>query len=498
MRLLAAVLGGFLWFGSAAQAQTEVGTCDAEFGDPVSVDVTAIPMVVTSTTEDYFVLYVLHDVDADTTVRIPVAVVRGETGSTTLAENVEALPADRYRVEKYRVDDPGDVDGDCIDDITELDGNLVDMNPVNAAPEIDFTDGAVGVPDRETFEQLSRETNGEFHGKFNLTGENTARPKVYFPNSNTHRYHYDFQEAVGLPPNAHETIVGQISYYPDLEAPDGSEGAYVFRYSGVSGLRNYYPFSVVAHTYTAIAASMPFLADDLVYHMVNRLLPTTRNDLPLYEDSRIDLVFDEDVEPESGFLALNTGEGYGFLRVMEPDERPSPRDIVIYEDALPNTLPRVAGIITSVLQTPLSHVNLRAVQDGIPNAYIRDALGYNAISHFLDGYVRYTVTETGWDIHAATPAEVDTHHDASRPAHPQTPQRDLSVQAITPLSDIGFDDWTAFGVKAANVAVLGTLGFPEGTVPDGFAIPVLLLRQVHAGHGSRGGNRAWEAEWSRR
>ena len=37
--------------------------------------------------------------------------------------------------------------------------------------------------------------------------------------------------------------------------------------------------------------------------------------------------------------------------------------------------------------------------------------------------------------------------------------------------DIGFDDWDAFGVKAANVAVLGTLGFPEGTVPDGFAIP---------------------------
>ena len=45
------------------------------------------------------------------------------------------------------------------------------------------------------------------------------------------------------------------------------------------------------------------------------------------------------------------------------------------------------------------------------------------------------------------------------------------MTSLTRLSDIGFDDWDSFGVKAANVAVLGTLGFPEGTVPDGFAAP---------------------------
>ena len=39
------------------------------------------------------------------------------------------------------------------------------------------------------------------------------------------------------------------------------------------------------------------------------------------------------------------------------------------------------------------------------------------------------------------------------------------------LSEIGFEDYDAFGVKAANVAELGKLDFPEGTAPDGFAIP---------------------------
>jgi hypothetical protein len=49
--------------------------------------------------------------------------------------------------------------------------------------------------------------------------------------------------------------------------------------------------------------------------------------------------------------------------------------------------------------------------------------------------------------------------------------RDLGAQAIARLGDIGFADWTRFGVKAANVATLQTFGFPAGTVPDGFAVP---------------------------
>ena len=87
---------------------------------PTAVDVDAVPIVVSSTTDDYFVLYLLRDVDG-TEVDLPVLVKRGEAGTTTLAENIEALPAERYRVEKYLVADPADVDGDCTDDITELD-----------------------------------------------------------------------------------------------------------------------------------------------------------------------------------------------------------------------------------------------------------------------------------------------------------------------------------------------------------------------------------------
>ena len=93
------------------------------------------------------------------------------------------------------------------------------------------------------------------------------------------------------------------------------------------------------------------------------------------------------------------------------------------------------------------------------------------------------MTRTGFTIRAATKAEVDAHYDVSRPAAPQTPERDLSVTAVTPLSDVEFGDWTAFGVKAANVAVLGTLDFPDGTVPDGFAIPFYFYDEFMKANG---------------
>ena len=98
---------------------------------------------------------------------------------------------------------------------------------------------------------------------------------------------------------------------------------------------------------------------------------------------------------------MNTGVGFGLLRRMGSDDRPNPRDIVIYE-TLPNTLPRVAGIIRTEPQTPLSHVNLRAVQDAAPNAYINRVLQQTKVLNLIGSYVRYEVTETGHSLRSAT------------------------------------------------------------------------------------------------
>ncbi len=441
-----------------------------------AVEVQAVPAIVESTTEEYFVLYVRPALDSDR--EFPVSVTLGEDGTTTLTEQLSPLPKEHYRVEKFLIADPADLDNDCIDDITEL-GDPVGMNPLNPARAVPFRDGAVAIPDRETFEALSykgRDVPNHRHlqdlefVKFYIIGVATDNMGIYFMNTETHRLHPDFGDAIGLwedPLWGQGYMGGEIIYHPNVVAPDGSLGVYLYQFQPM----DVYPFGDVARSYEVLAASMALLDDNLAYYpMPRRALPLYHRERALYDDSRINVVLREDILPDVPFLPLNVGEGYGFLRLMSLEEHPDPRDVVIYE-TIPNELSRVAGLITTVPQTPLSHVNLRAVQDGVPNAFIRDALDDGDIDDLIGRYVHYSVTADGYSIRAATPAEVEAYFAASRPPGTQTPERDLTVTQITDLDDIGFDDWNAFGVKAANVAVLRTLGFPDGTVPDGFAAP---------------------------
>ena len=433
---------------------------------PITVEASTTPIVVASNTDEYFVLYVSVELDDGTTANMPVSVAIGQTDTTTLSENVTALPGERYRIEKYLVSDPADVDGDCIDDITEL-NNLGSMNPVNPATATSVLASTLAIPDQAAFAATADPYQNV---KFFLVGMDTGLPSVYFTGTRTSFTHQEFIERVLKLDRSEDSVVtGEIAYDPNLTAPDGSLGLYYY-WQNLRGQHKATPFSLGTRVHTTLAASMPVLTNNIAFYMPHDVIAEMQPDLNAYKESRINLVFDEDVIPETSFVALNKGTGYGILRNLEPDDRPNPRDVVIYE-ALPNDLPRVAGIITTVFQTPLSHVNLRAVQNSVPNAYIRDALTQSEINALIGRHVQYEVTDDAWTLRAATPAEVDAHYAAARPTEAQTPQRDLSVTEITALSDIEFDDWTTFGVKAANVAVLRTLGFPSNATPNGHAVP---------------------------
>ena len=77
----------------------------------------------------------------------------------------------------------------------------------------------------------------------------------------------------------------------------------------------------------------------------------------------------------------------------------------------------------------------------------------------------------GYELREASQAEVDSHFASMRPIEPQFPTRDLSNKTVRKLDDLGFADSKSVGVKAANVATMRGFGFPEGTIPDGFAVP---------------------------
>ena len=448
-KLIPAFLAGVALLLHTGPLLAHVEECSPPVSTPTAAEiaVSSVPIQVSSTTSDYFVLY------ASVAGReYPVQVKRGESGTTTLEENIKALPASDYRVEGYAVADPADVDGDCLDD-------LADPSPLNHSHrlELDPADGTMVIADHAQFEELANE------GVVNvvLVELNSSTPEIYFQNTNTHPRHTLFADYLGINDNYMIWAPATLHYDPNILL-NGDAGVYYYKVG-----RDYYSSSI-DRVHTLLAASLPVVDHNLAYNpgSVDRLPSDWVHD----EDPRVPVVDDGIIFRDVSFGALNTGEGYGRLQALYPDDRPNPRDIVLYE-TLPNELSRVAGIISTQPQTPLSHVDLRAKQNKIPNAFIRDAMDNAEISSLVGQYVYYRVTEDAFELRGATKAEVDAHYESLRPKARQNPERDLRVQAIAPLSEIGFEDYDAFGVKAANVAELGKLGFPEGTAPDGFAIP---------------------------
>ncbi len=477
---LAAVVAIALLPSGAAASSPPPGPCEDGYVAPTqtTVSVTSMPITVNSTTADYFVLYARAGSPPHRTKGLPILVKRGEDGTTTLADNLEPLPVTRYLLEKYSVTQPGDLDGDCVDDITEL-SDLGTYNPINSAKKIAFSNGVVSIDSRETFRGLSFKGDTGTRGleyldglefvKFAIRDFDSDTPATYFINSNTHKVHANFDAAIGIAVSKPTDIGnGTIVYYPNIVALDGSLGVYAFQLSpwGIAGL------SGVEKYYELLATGMPFVSNAKLYYH-----PFTKSQLDLYskekaqyDSSRVNVLLDEDVLPDVSFIPHNQGQGYGRLRLMEDDERPSPFDVAIYK-SLPNDLPRVAGTITTVPQTPLSHVNLRAIQNGLPNAFIRDVLEDSTIKSLIGSYVYFAVGADGYTIRAATKADVDTHFAAIRPQQTQTLQRDLTVTSIASLANVNFADWNAYGVKAANVAELTKLSLPTGTTPVGYAVP---------------------------
>ena len=343
--------------------------------------------------------------------------------------------------------------------------------------DLDFADGTGQIPDHATFHELSYRgpevmidtflADLEFV-KFTLDKANTDEQALYFMNTKTHRAHMMFARVAGLSfGRGGDQMKGVLVYRPMLESPTGNAGLYTFEFEPFDT----YSFEMVKVAYDALIDNMPVLKGNLGYYPRERGVTSYQRDKAKYEKAKLPVYLDEDlIATDLAYLPLNPGSSFGMLRVMAQDQRPGPRDVVIYR-SLPNELSRVAGVITEVRQTPLSHVNLRAVQDGVPNSFITDASEHGVIKPLIGKWVNYRVTSDGFEMREAKVEEVEAYFKDLRPADTQIPKRDLSVKRIRKLDDIDFADAASVGVKAANLAAMRKFKIPAEVVPNGHAVP---------------------------
>ena len=423
--------------------------------------------------DKYYLLSASHEPDQQ--YESITSMTFGIDGNMIISESLSAFPESAYKVTAYSIDTPEDTDGDGKDDISEF-NDLPTSSPFNFAREIPFNDGTAGIPDANTYSELgviqdnipwAPFLNNQEFVKFAIVNEDAEEPEVFFINSKTHNIHNDFLSTIGLDLYVDDITTGEIVFNPNAVAPNGTLGVYSFNYS----FGNARSFSETQRTFELLGVNMPFLRNNLQHFIgAGGEFNHNNNFKDDFEGSRINVILESDVLSDIDFIPFHIAEGFGFFRKMDLDENPGSRDIVLY-DVLPNSLPRVGGIITSVTQTPLSHVNLRAIQDNVPNAYIKNPLDIDTVSNLLGKYIYYKVTSDNYEIREATLEEVNEWYEKLRPTEPQTPDRDLSKTEITPLDEISFEMSTAFGAKCSNVATMRSFGFPEGTIPDGFGVP---------------------------
>ncbi len=420
--------------------------------------------------DKYYILHAQHS----PTYNWATSMTIGVDGTMIITEPAGAYPLENYSITEHDIVSPDDYDGDGIDDLTEF-NNMPTDAPFNYAAPIDFIDGSTSIPDAETFMDLATVQNvgwapfldDQLYVKFGILDRDTPEPKVYFINSNTYIIHASFWSGIGASVTGDDSS-GEIVFNPNDILPNGSIGSYSFNFS----FGDAYDFEATQRTYELLVASMPFLQNNM-NHFIGQ--SSENNHLNNYaedfEGSRIEVALESDVFAEVNYIPFHEAEGYGFFKHMQDlNETPGSRDIVLY-DALPNSLPRVGGIITSVIQTPLSHVNLRAIQDNVPNAYIAEPLAIDSIANLLGNYIYYKVENEQFEIREATLNEVNNWYEDLRPTEPQIPVRDLSITEIMPLEDINFEMSSSFGAKCSNVATMRSFDFLEGTIPDGFGIP---------------------------
>ena len=128
----------------------------------------------------------------------------GVNGTMIISDPGGSYPIENYTITEYDIANPGDIDGDGIDDMTEL-NNMPTDAPINFAQAIDFEDGATSIPDAETFMQLATVNDvgwapfldGQLYVKFGILDRDSPEPKVYFINSNTYTIHGSFFAGIG-------------------------------------------------------------------------------------------------------------------------------------------------------------------------------------------------------------------------------------------------------------------------------------------------------------
>jgi rifampicin phosphotransferase len=183
-------------------------------------------------------------------------------------------------------------------------------------------------------------------------------------------------------------------------------------------------------------------------------------------------VLQAEISREQEYQALNLAKGVGRIHIIpkldEHVEIGSNEILVLNE--VPIQLPPVAGIITTMPSTPLSHINLLARGRGIPNAYIKNA--QELFKQYDGWWVTFETKRGSYSIKRTNNDELKAYQKRmSERLDIMKPRYDLSEKRLLSLAEQRKTMSLAYGGKSANLGEVLNAHLPGIDVPGGFTIP---------------------------
>lgn len=243
--------------------------------------------------------------------------------------------------------------------------------------------------------------------------------------------------------------------------------------------------TMVEKLFRAVQANS-FFGPSLVFHPTSDSVAKNTSGLP----ADIHVKTTDQIFAGIDYQPLRLGETYGKLHFIAEKDFATDfygfRDIVVLE-AIPNDIAVTAGIITQQFQTPLSHVNVLAMNRGTPNMGLRNAVTNPKLVGLKEKWVKLTVESEKWDVVEVTEAEADAWWQANKPKPTTLEAANTEVKELVDVEKVtdvaGSPNMLAaiktatkaFGAKTANYSVLANI--ENLPVRRAFAVPVFYYVQ---------------------
>lgn len=291
-----------------------------------------------------------------------------------------------------------------------------------------------------------------------------ATQSLYFQNSKRFASHYDFCSEV-LNYKLGLSIFNETQYKSGRKYLLGSLDHHVAKNETTVHVLEIFPgdwmtLPEIKTLYEKVQNSF-FAEDPIQFH------PAT----PEMEEKAlkmgIPVISTQELYQNQSYFFMNEGVAIGRLKFYGKEKVDWNADEIVLLDKLPLDPGPVAGVITTVFQTPLSHVNVLARNRKFPNMVL---LQSDKVEDFrkMEGQICLLKVSPGdFELRLATEAEIQIMGNQPKIV-PQLLEKDIKTPELISVSEMGAEDLPRIGGKAAW---FGEIAKVQKSNPDLFEIP---------------------------